>query len=438
MDFRSLCILISALALAGGILVGWTDYQRDREARPEPTDSGPTMRPATPQDTGSGARGTPRKRTRGGDRTRTDDGSDSVATTSGDRASDGSSSAARRESLTKITAAQRGEIDAIRGLISEQDFSAAESRARQMAENAEGLARAKARQLEAKAIVFDRLVPKETSAGAQTTPNAREILLANRQTLVATSVATEYDGYDVKLISGTNVRLRKEEVLEVRDLDPKAYNDQQRKILERRVRHLSHPIDLYLRGVRKYYQHGLRDEGYELLERLLSMPDGEQVPLVFGGNEGDELLGYWEEASGKGVKAIEQASSGDLVARGPNGSTASTGTESTPGNTQPDRHDDTGSQDTGTSAGATTTGTVDAETLGKIHQAYGQAVALYRAARGVDDRGADLEKAYQTLLAVQEKLHELPETDEVRKLRRKVGVTIYDVYKASPFLEGGL
>ena len=70
------------------------------------------------------------------------------------------------------------------------------------------------------------------------------------------------------------------------------------KEISQKVDKLSKPIDIYFRGVTPCFRLGLQKKGYELLEKLLAMPDSEEILTNFVEEESD-LVSIWNQAAGR-------------------------------------------------------------------------------------------------------------------------------------------
>ena len=450
MDLRSLCLLISGLALASGILLGWTDHRAEREALSQATET-EDPRAADP----SAVPRPPERRRRGSgiDRDRLRAGRGSSATpVAADRHTDAADGVEKGSAAEEISAADQGLLDEIEEQIARQSFVDAADEARALSETLSGAARRRARQLEAKATVFHDLIPEdavlaapqdgrprasentsstpEPARTAPTAPPAFEIELANRNVFQASAAEEELDVWRVTLLNGKSVELPREDVIEVRPIEPGTASEPPAPqpvdpppvdvaddpgpavdddLLER-LAAIDNPIDLYLRGVRKLYQTGRSAEGLQVLERILAMPDGEQVPLVFGGEGSDDLLANWRIARGEDAGALLSAADGSRSGTG--------------------HRDEAGLADP---TPRRPSGPVTREDLIRWTDAIRTAQGLYREARGRDDGDGDLTRAYEQLLAIQKELHALEQTDDVRALQRQLGIVLHDVIKSLPF-----
>ena len=321
-------------------------------------------------------------------------------------------------------------------------FADAAKAARKLAGREQGLAKARARQLLAKATLFQRLLPE----GTQKPPALREIRQANGATLVARKIEETFDSYKISLISGGFTILRKEDVLEVRDAaDSAEYRKKIAEKLEKTVVRYDEPIDLFLRGVKRYYRLGLRSEGLALMEKLLEMDDGVLVLSILGANESEELVPEWRLARGRAVEVIEQRAAerarvrtqsrdadasltgeGDYVASaGGNG-----GTGGSRGRAVTD--DDLRRENAGVRPTAPA-GSVDQAEFRAVLKKVGDANRIFQRAIQDGSRSGDFKRAAKMLKEVQTQLQNMPQTDQVRELGFAVARKRHDIYKASPF-----
>ena len=68
--------------------------------------------------------------------------------------------------------------------------------------------------------------------------------------------------------------------------------------ISKKVDKLSKPIDIYFKGVTTCFRLGLQKKGYEILEKLLAMPDSEEIVANFV-EEDSDLVSIWNQAAGR-------------------------------------------------------------------------------------------------------------------------------------------
>jgi hypothetical protein len=288
-DFKSTCIFIAFISIACGIVMGWRQFQNGKSGREAP--AGITGRkprenagrepvtlpveparwepeqvePVTPQPI------TPPVKT-----------PDPID--------------------LSVSAAEEAELEKISSLIEEHKLPDASRAARQLVENKQGLVREKARQLEARIRILQKLEPREVGKA----PALKMVVHANKSEHICTAVEESLDSYRLNLISGGITSIRKQDILEVRPIPSREGKKLLLTRLDKRVKGLKDPLDFYLRGVRKYYRLGLVDEGYGLLLDLVGRKDADLALSVLGEEEATDLLPYWNISQGSGIAAIER------------------------------------------------------------------------------------------------------------------------------------
>ncbi|MBI4602695.1 MAG: hypothetical protein HY721_12125, partial [Planctomycetes bacterium] len=238
----------------------------------------------------------------------------------------------------------RGRLDVVQEMLFRRDYAAAEAAARALAaETANGpiSAHDRALQLEAKARAFRRLLGSATpgpaqGSGGQGAPRKEktlvaEVLLANGTRFEAKLLEERADAYVFRLFNGGRFAPRKEDVLEVRQVEREVALGADWTELQPKIAALSHPIDIFVDGVQRLLRLGLERQGLEILEKLLERPDSDQVPLLFVGDSDEGLLRDWQVAAGRrrpaGTAPDEVASAGEPPgARSDEGASAPAGT----------------------------------------------------------------------------------------------------------------
>ena len=295
------------------------------------------------------------------------------------------------------------------------------------------MTREKARQLEARIKLLQAMEPSEAGKA----PALKEVVQANGNSHICTSVEESFGSYKLKLISGGVTTLRKQDVRKVQDIAPSAGRRILLTRLGKRISNLEDPLDFYLRGVRKYYRLGLVDEGYGLLTELLEREDADLALSVLGESEAEDLLPYWYLASGSGIAAIERKAelrTEEIAATPPTHLVA--GSES-PGQPEPvvaskpppppRRPPPRRPVRQPTAA--------DNSAMQKVRQLVSKANTYYTNARRDEKKRGDFKKAYETLRSAQDLLGRMPATDEVRKTRARVATQMLDVSKSLGFFD---
>jgi hypothetical protein len=418
-DFKSTCILISFLALGAGIVKGWSDAEKNKrkpgaavtiDTSPEP---GGITEPAPPQELPETVEPVAREEP-------------------GDTPSQSPKMKLKPIDLG-ISASAEARLGEISASIEKHRLSDAARAAREMVQSLGGMAREKARQLEARIMLLQKMEPRDTAKA----PALKEVVQSNKSVLVCTSVEKRADTYKLKLISGGVTTLAEGKVMEVRDIDPKEGRKLLLSRIRRRVANLKDPLDFYLRGVRKYYRLGLVDEGYVLLTQLIDRKDADLALSVLGEEEAEDLLPYWNLANGSGIAALErkaEARAEEIASTPPAHLVASgeppsplTVPSRPPARKPPKRHPP--------KRPAAQLTPADNASMAEIRQLISKASAYYTNARRDEKKRGDFKRAYETLRSAQDKLSLMPSTDEVRKTRARVATSMLDVSKSLGFFD---
>ena len=417
MDFKSTCILISFLALAGGIVKGWSDAEKNKNQ------PGYEVGGNTPAKTPGPAPG--------------DDFPDPGVEPGVEEPRPGVSRPISPSELKPIdltvSSLDESKLEEITDLIGSHKLPQAARSAREMVQDSSGMTREKARQLEARIKLLQAMEPSEAGKA----PALKEVVQANGNSHICTSVEESFGSYKLKLISGGVTTLRKQDVRKVQDIAPSAGRRILLTRLGKRISNLEDPLDFYLRGVRKYYRLGLVDEGYGLLTELLEREDADLALSVLGESEAEDLLPYWYLASGSGIAAIERKAelrTEEIAATPPTHLVA--GSES-PGQPEPvvaskpppppRRPPPRRPVRQPTAA--------DNSAMQKVRQLVSKANTYYTNARRDEKKRGDFKKAYETLRSAQDLLGRMPATDEVRKTRARVATQMLDVSKSLGFFD---
>lgn len=391
---KPICFLITVVVFAAGILVGWMDTHgrkppeflsslvdevRNRLDKPED--------PPKP--------GEPESERKNSDQTSGEHPPESPQGEGTETGPTGDPSPEDEEKLEEIVA-----------LLEAQDFSRAAREASDLAQRSRGHVKRRALQLEAKALVFSKLLPARSEP-----PGVSKVVLSNQDSVVALEVVEEEQRYRIKRASGTMFFPARKEVVRIESVDLKSFLEEQRKRMEPRIAELKHPIDVYIRGIRKLYQIGLPDDGYRLMEKLLELPDSHYVPLAFGGEDAERLLALWRAAAGE----IEVPEEPTAVA------SAKKHVE-TPKEVVQRRPPP-----------VPLPGDTTSPEIGAARELIREAVILYRDAQGKEGRQDDIRTAYAKLLEAQTLLEPFAADESARGLMRELAQMIVDVGKAMPF-----
>ena len=418
MDFKSTCILISFLALGAGIVKGWSDAEKNKR-HPGPavtidTSPGPggITEPAPPEEL--------------------------PETTEPVEREEPGTAPRQPPAITLkpidlgISASAEARLGEISSSIETHRLPDAARAAREMVQNSGGMEREKARQLEARIMLLQKMEPRDTGKA----PALKEVVQSNKNVLVCTSVEKRVDGYKLKLISGGVTTVAEDKVKEVRGIDPKEGRQILLSRIGKRVANLKDPLDFYLRGVRKYYRLGLADEGYVLLTQLLDRNDADLALSVLGEEEAENLQPYWNLANGSGIAALERKAGAraEEIAAAPSTHLAATQPGGTPAvpTRPPARKPPKRRPPTRPAAQVTP---ADSASMAEVQQLISKASAYYTNARRDEKKRGDFKKAYETLRSAQDKLSRMPSTDEVRKTRARVATSMLDVSKSLGFFD---
>jgi hypothetical protein len=424
---RNIGIIVSALSISAGILVGHSESTREaRERGEEAGGSNPFSSPY-----GDLVAPTAKKKTSGTGAARRRPGPRDAGPRNGeepgaaDPAAGGAASSREASGVAAPSAdpaqseARLGEIER---LLAGHELAAAREAAATLAASLPRSApalRARALRLEAKARVIEELLRNIPDKGAQGKGGAtsgagggmREVLLANGNKVVATSVEKEGDRYRIVLPNGATFSPPAEDVLEVRPYSEEKYRQGEWEKIEATVAKLENSIDLFVRGVQKAYQLGLEKEGLGLLDRLLALPDSDTIPLLFIPEASAALVEDWRVAAGR-------ASDAEVLAR----TAPTTAASRAPG-----------AGDLPPRAAEGLDEEIDPNALLNASRLMGEAQALYQAAAGKEGREDDLREARKRIDRAFEILESLPATDTVKDIRRKLSTLLSDVVRVSPF-----
>ena len=419
MDFKSTCILISFLALGAGIVKGWSDAEKNKR---QPG-------PAVTIDTSPGP----------GEITDPAHPEELPETTDPVEREEPGAAPRRPPAITLkpidlgISASAEARLGEISSSIEKHRLPDAARAAREMVQDSDGMEREKARQLEARIILLQKMEPRDPGKA----PALKEVVQSNKGVLVCTSVEKRADGYKLKLISGGVTTVAEDRVKEIRDIAPKEGRRILLSRISKRVANLKDPLDFYLRGVRKYYRLGLADEGYVLLTQLLDRNDADLALSVLGEEEAENLQPYWNLANGSGIAALErkaEARAEEIAATPPAHLVASGEPSSRPGGSPrpPARKPPTRRPPARPAAQITP---ADSAAMAEVSQLISKASVYYTNARRDEKKRGDFKKAYETLRSAQDKLSRMPSTDEVRKTRARVATSMLDVSKSLGFFD---
>ncbi len=402
---KTVGIVLCNVAIALGIVLGRMDYEREKQAENEAA-AQRVFEEAPPQAVAA-PRGAPARKKRT-EQTLRDEDLVSLAAPEGGKDKDAARGRGSGEAASGDVAADSaidplgklgqygGRLDKLAALLSSHDFRGAEAAAKALAdETSRGpiSVHDRALRLEAKARVFENLVsrmPKaEASASEPVTVKASEVLLANGNRILAIAADEDADRYVFKLEGGAIFTPRREDVLEVRPVNRQVSLAPGWPDLQQKISRLDDAVLLFVVGVERCYRMGFRNEGLEVLDRILGLPDSDQIPLLFIPDADEAVLRDWQVAAG----------------RRPSGAGDAAGSEA-----------------------------VDPGSIAKVERLFGQAQALYQAAAGKDGREGDLKTARERLQEALDVVETLPPGDaEVRKVRWQLGQLLSDVVRALPF-----
>jgi len=418
-DFKSTCILISFLALGAGIVKGWSDAEKNKR---QPG-------PAVTIDTSPGP----------GEITDPAHPEELPETTEPVEREEPGAAPRRPPAITLkpidlgISASAEARLGEISSSIEKHRLPDAARAAREMVQDSDGMEREKARQLEARIILLQKMEPRDPGKA----PALKEVVQSNKGVLVCTSVEKRSDGYKLRLISGGVTTVAEDRVKEIRDIAPKEGRRILLSRISKRVANLKDPLDFYLRGVRKYYRLGLADEGYVLLTQLLDRNDADLALSVLGEEEAENLQPYWNLANGSGIAALErkaEARAEEIAATPPAHLVASGEPSSRPGGSpRPPARKPPPRRPPARPAAQITP--ADSAAMAEVRQLISKASVYYTNARRDEKKRGDFKKAYETLRSAQDKLSRMPSTDEVRKTRARVATSMLDVSKSLGFFD---
>jgi len=404
---KTVVIILSSLAIAAGIVVGWHEHEGSRAAARAEA-SGAAGSSGAPGFLAPPAPPPPveRKKKRWKPR---DSAIVDVARpdqTAG-ATSEGSVEARTLPSPSAAPPAPGASprLDAIAASIRKRDFAGAEKAAAALLEGDPRLSageKESAERLLAKARALAKLTLPAPEGGKSTT--LQEVLLSNGLKLEATSIEETAERCEITLPSGIRFSAPREDVLQVKPLETKvlvtsAANGTAWRELEPKLAKLEHPIDIYVQGVQRLFRMGLEKEAFDLLDRLLERQDSEVIALLFTQDGGEQSLRDWRRAAGR-----EAAGAAATDASLPAGS------------------------DAAPAAGA------DSGALERLRELVDEARALYKGAAGKEGGVEDLKAAREKLDRALEVLDPLPASNEsVKLLRREVAQLISDVSRQLPF-----
>ena len=339
-----------------------------------------------------------------------------------------------------VSAAEEAELGKISSLIEEHKRQVASRAARPLVENKQGLVREKARQLEARIRILQKLEPREVGKA----PALQKVVHANKSELICTAYEESLDSYRLNLISGGITSIRKQDVLKISPIPSREGKKLLLGRLDKRVKGLKDPLDFYLRGVRKYYRLGLVDEGYELLRDLVGRKDADLALSVLGEEEATDLLPYWNISQGSGIAAIERKAdarnqeiasienSPQQVAAGSTDPANPAATAAAPRprpRPQPPRRPQV-------QPPSRPRQPASKSDLNAVKELISRAGNYYSIARRDEKKRGNFKKAYETLRDAQDLLGKMPSTDdEVRKMRSRVATQMLDVSKSLGFFD---
>jgi hypothetical protein len=338
----------------------------------------------------------------------------------------GDSSPVTKDPRTQGSAEELQRLEQIRSSIVKGDLDSARLAAAELTASSAASVAEEARRLEARAQLLERLAPDKAERGKPPS-HVWRVHLANGQSVEALDVEAERDRWIVRLTSGAVWRPKVEEVVSVEKVAAEPYLATRKAEIDRRVSKLDGAVDLYHRGVVAYFREGLGREGFELLDRLLGLPDAAELVRAVGqrseqgSGELESLLALAtrgttrppaEEARSESPPFPPDAESGaELVEQ--SGESPS----SEPPRAEPKR--------------AIADPKAAFETAGRL---VNDARKLYRGALRQDGHESEMESAYDKLREAQDILEALPSSqDGVPELRREVGVLLFDVSRALPF-----
>lgn len=400
MDFKPFYLLIATIALAAGVYQGVRDA---REERPAAEERG---RPDPQNRQGPGDATSP-----GGEPGRTPDGEP------GDR-----SRGVRPD--TAPTAGEEQRLARVEKLLDDLDFSGAAREARALAGESITSARTRALRLEARALAFEALLPRDLAPAADPAAASErfEVLLANRTRLTATRVKEYPHAYELELADGRRAEVAREDVLGIERTAAPRRLAEENAALARKVEGWSDPVKIYEEGVLGFCRLGFPEEGYRLLEQLLWASESSRVPRAAaerGPTPGrhmppeEELVRHWEIAAG--LRPLP-AAAGDEREPSP-GDTGDTAD----GRQSPARLDD-GSPDRDLRSA-----------VARVNRLLGSADTLYKISFRQEGNEPQMRQALDLLRRAQAILGGLPVDDEVVELKRKVVSLMQRVNKDSPF-----
>lgn len=424
MDFKSTCILIAFIAIGGGIVMGWKEFQDGKSG------SGATAT-VTGQKPPENAGNEPLVTTREPPPREPDPVEPATPTPVTPRVN------VPEPINLSVSAAEEAQLEEIASLIEKHKLPDANRAARQLVETRDGMVREKARQLEARIRLLQKMEPREVGKA----PALKEVVLANKNVQTCTAVEESLDNYRLNLISGGITSIRKQDVIEVRTVAPREGKRLLLARLDKRVKSLKDPLDFYLRGVRKYYRLGLVDEGYGLLRELIEREDADLALSVLGEEEAAGLMPYWNISQGSGIAAIErkayarnqeiaaiEATPEPVVTQSPEPLNPPSAAPQPPPARQPPRNPPA-------QPVRRPERPASKSDLLEVKELISRAGNYYSIARRDERKRGNYKKAYDTLRNAQKLLGRMTPTDEVRKMRSRVATQMLDVSKSLGFFD---
>jgi hypothetical protein len=234
----------------------------------------------------------------------------------------------------------------------------------------------------------------------------------------------------IHLMTGGTFVPPPEDVLQVRELDPETFRASEWQRIQDKIEATTHPLDLYLDGVERCFELGLREEGFGILDRILSMEGTEtdQIPILFIPDADEATLHDWRVAAGREKPRLPSSEApgdvGTAVVTARQGEGASI-----PGREQGGREPSPAAVPSGAPDAA-----ADPAELVKAAQLVAEAQMLYQGAARKEGMEDDLRKARDKLDRALEIVEPQPQGDDTaRRLRRQIAQLLSDVARASPF-----
>jgi hypothetical protein len=282
---KALLAFITSCALAGGFLVGYLEYreEKDRAVTPAPR--------ATVVPSPAGAKAPEKQEKQAPPESET------------------------KEAAPKAVSVSSAEMDAairdIEKLIVKGDFAGARSAvaaARQKYPRTAATARLlesilrEERKIEAFEAVIGSLEQREL-------PDVLFVVdLENGGQITAKSRKESADRIDFEIVQGGVASWRKEQIRSTKPIPRKEYLDRRWSEIQASLKDEKNAFNLFFFGVKKAFRDGLKKEGLGLLEKLLVLPDSDQVISVSVKVDAAQL---WAQAAGR--KAFGPGAGGATV-----------------------------------------------------------------------------------------------------------------------------